>query len=226
MTHRSLGRHARLIVHAAEDTAPFEAAAPYLRQGMQKRRFDYAALLAGAARERALQEGANDLPARTGARGSGSHGFGAGQAHADAHPDAHPDPHATAHDGAGTPRAAAQVTQRLSEASAPIVEAVYGQQTRFLTLTLQIAREIAAWCADPHIAASGNWEAHLALDPALLPDTTLDVQLSRFHLSLRFNVETPSTRQVLSQHVSLLETELTRLLAAWREPREVDIVVA
>lgn len=223
MPHRSLGRHARPIVHAADDAAPFGTAVSHPRQGTQKRRFDYAALLAGAARERALREDADDPPppGRTDARGSGSHGSGAGQAHADAQADAQ----ATGHGRTVAPRAAEQVTRRLSEASAPIVEAVYGQQTRFLTLTLQIAREVAAWCADPHIAASGNWEAHLTLDPALLPDTTLDVQLSRFHLSLRFNVETPSTRQVLSQHVSLLETELTRLLAAWHEPREVDIAV-
>ncbi|MDB5787010.1 MAG: type secretion protein [Caballeronia mineralivorans] len=117
------------------------------------------------------------------------------------------------------------LAERIGSVSVPIVDAVYRQQNQFVELTARVAREVAAFCANRAITRSGNWEARLPLDPAALPDTTLYMTLSPLRLELRFDAQDPSVRQLLLHHSSLLSRELTLLLDAWGEPREVDITI-
>ncbi|QGZ65824.1 type III secretion system protein SctP [Paraburkholderia acidisoli] len=130
--------------------------------------------------------------------------------------------HDTASERGGKPREAA-MAERIGSVCSPIVDAVYRQQARFIDLTGRIAREVAAFCANRAISGAGNWEMSLALDPRILPATTLHLALSPRCLQLRFETQDTSSRQLLLQHTRLLERELTTLLDAWGEPRELDI---
>jgi len=121
--------------------------------------------------------------------------------------------------------AAASLAERISTASAPVVDAVYRQQNRFIELTARIAHEIAEFCSNRAIARAGNWDVCLPLDPAVLPDTTLYLSLSSLCLQLRFDAHDPSSRQLLWQHSRLLDRELTELLCAWGEPRQIEILI-
>jgi type III secretion control protein HpaP len=119
----------------------------------------------------------------------------------------------------------ATLAERIGSVCAPIVDAVYRQQGQFIDLTARIAREVAAFCANRAIARSGNWEVQLPLDARILPDTTLYLTLSPHCLQLRFDAQDPSSRQLLLQHVRMLDGELTTLLASWGEPRDVEIAI-
>ncbi|MCA3780498.1 MAG: type III secretion system protein SctP [Burkholderia sp.] len=192
-------RPARIIPPAADPVDP-----PGTRRA---RRFDYAALL----RRRAVP--------RVNGAASGDDGRDAYDA-----PDSGADEDAGG-DAPGGTRAGASLAERIGAASAPVVDAVYRQQNRFIELTAHIAREIAEFCANRTIAQSGSWDVCLPLDPAVLPDTTLYLSLSPLCLQLRFDTQDPSSRQLLWQHSRLLDRELTGLLDAWGEPRQIEIVI-
>jgi type III secretion control protein HpaP len=117
------------------------------------------------------------------------------------------------------------LAERIGHVCVPIVDAVYRQQGQFIDLTARVAREVAAFCANPAVTRSGNWEVQMNLDPRILPDTTLYVTLSPRSLQLRFDAQDTSSRQLLLQHHRMLDRELTTLLEAWGEPREVDIAI-
>lgn len=145
------------------------------------------------------------------------------------------EPGAADHDDTGQPpphtgerrttRPGDSLAERIGSVSVPIVDAVYRQQNQFIELTARVAREIAAFCANRAITQSGNWEVRLPLDPKVLPDTTLYLTLSPLCLQLRFDAQDPSSRQLLLQHSRLLDRELTLLLDAWGEPRQVEITI-
>ncbi|WP_175865840.1 type III secretion system protein SctP [Burkholderia cepacia] len=122
-------------------------------------------------------------------------------------------------------RARGSLAERIGTASAPVVVAVYRQQNRFIELIAHIAREIAEFCSNRTITRSGSWDICLPLDPAVLPDTTLYLSLSPLCLQLRFDAQDSSSRQLLWQHSRLLDRELTGLLDAWGEPRQIEIVI-
>jgi type III secretion control protein HpaP len=119
----------------------------------------------------------------------------------------------------------ATLAERIGSVCVPIVDAVYKQQGQFIDLTARIAREVAQFCSNRAITGSGNWEVQMSLDPRILPDTTLYLALSPRCLELRFDTQDTSSRQLLLQHVRMLDRELTTLLEAWGEPREVDIAI-
>jgi type III secretion control protein HpaP len=117
------------------------------------------------------------------------------------------------------------LAERIGSVCAPIVDAAYRQQGQFIDLTARVAREVAAFCANRAVTQSGNWEICMQLDPRILPETTLYLTLSPRCLQLRFDTRNASSRQLLLQHGRLLDRELSALLDAWGEPREVDIAV-
>lgn len=183
----------------------------------RSRRVDYAALL----RRRLTPRD----PAASG-NGDGEAGTaGSTQADPDLPDGDPPDPSLSSGAGGHAGRKAGTLAERIGSVSVPIVEAVYRQQNQFIQLTARVAREVAAFCANRAITRSGNWEVRLPLDPKLLPDTTLYLTLSPLCLQLRFDAQDPSSRQLLLQHSHLLERELTELLDAWGEPRQVDITI-
>ncbi|MCR4468329.1 MULTISPECIES: type III secretion system protein SctP [unclassified Burkholderia] len=177
------------------------------------RRFDYAALLRRRAPHAANPAGFGTLP----------DGHGTEDSNADTPSDT------AGHDLPADPRrsttSADSLADRIGSVSTPIVDAVYRQQHRFVELTARIAREIAAFCSNRAITRSGNWDVRLPLDQKVLPDTTLYLMLSPLCLQLRFDTQDPSSKQLLLQHSHLLDRELTMLLDAWGESRQVEITI-
>jgi type III secretion control protein HpaP len=114
---------------------------------------------------------------------------------------------------------------RIGAVCAPSVDAAYRQQEPFIALIGRVAREVTAFCAHRAITQSGNWEVRMPLDPRILPETTLYLTLSPHCLQLRFDTQDASSRQLLLQHGQMLDRELSALLDAWGEPREVDIAI-
>ncbi|OAJ61461.1 hypothetical protein A6V36_24100 [Paraburkholderia ginsengiterrae] len=117
------------------------------------------------------------------------------------------------------------VTQRVSGATLPVVDALFRTQGQFLELATSLATEVTAFCANPAIGNAGNWEVQIPLDPAVLPDTTLYLSLSCFVLSLRFDTSSAETKQLLLNHSAMLEREIDSLLKAWGAPREIELTV-
>lgn len=117
------------------------------------------------------------------------------------------------------------LSERITHASAPIVEAVFAQQTQFMTLIVRLAQEVAAFCGNRAVARSGTWEVTLPLDPSILPRTTLHVSLSLACLTLRFDTREQETKDLLLHHTAPLRRELDALMRAWGEPREIEIEI-
>jgi type III secretion control protein HpaP len=133
-------------------------------------------------------------------------------------------------DEADEPAAAARFTdssfsEDIMSATWEAVEELSQVKQSFSVLTATLAREIAAFCADPAISQAGHWEARIPLDQRIFEQTTLYLQLSQFKLALRFDSADPATRQLLSDHVPSLERELKKLMMAWGEPRDIEITV-
>ncbi|WP_414440806.1 type III secretion system protein SctP [Burkholderia sp. 22PA0106] len=114
---------------------------------------------------------------------------------------------------------------RVERAAVPIVSAVYMHQQQYLQVLGVLTREIAAFCGDPAIANAGNWEAHMTLDPALLPQTRLSLSLSRFSLLLRFDAQDPTARDLLLTHSTMLQRELAETMRAWGEVRDIELTI-
>jgi len=199
------------------------------------RRFDYAALVrrTRSPRPPVRSSEATDAAQAGGVAGSAggstdtAHERDFGDGHArDSSADAEA---ATADEGACASAAALAahdaLLQRLPAATMPAVDALFRTQGHFLELARSLAREVAAFCADPAIGEAGNWEVRIALDERILPDTTLYLSLSRFWLSLRFDTRGIETRQLLFDHSAMLERELAALLNAWGTPRDIELTV-
>ncbi|WP_013592498.1 type III secretion system protein SctP [Paraburkholderia phenoliruptrix] len=199
------------------------------------RRFDYAALVRRARAQRApvsFEEAATATHADCAGEESGharnsAHALRARDGHAH---DSSAGPEADAPDDGALASAAAMAAhdallQRLPAATMPAVDALFRTQGHFLELARSLAREVAAFCADPAIGDAGNWEVRIALDERILPDTTLYLSLSRFWLSLRFDTRGIETRQLLFDHSAMLERELAALLNAWGTPRDIELTV-
>lgn len=118
-----------------------------------------------------------------------------------------------------------ELSNRISRTTLPIVDAMYRTQGQFLKLAATLATEVAAFCGDPSIAANGNWEVQLPLDRKIVPDTTLYLSLSPFHLSLRFDTQSARSRQLLLDHSTLIQRELDSLLRAWNAARDIELTV-
>ncbi|MCG1042853.1 type III secretion system protein SctP [Mycetohabitans sp. B8] len=122
-------------------------------------------------------------------------------------------------------RASRAVRRRLRSAVQPVVEKILLEQGSMLDMARRLAQEIAAFCTDSAINDTGTWEASLPLDPALLPDTTLNLTLSYSTLSLRFDTTDNKARELILSYASMLEHELDTLLRAWGAPRDIELTV-
>ncbi|HEX6703332.1 MAG TPA: type III secretion HpaP family protein [Albitalea sp.] len=85
--------------------------------------------------------------------------------------------------------------------------------------TSDLVHVIATLCArtDPAIEA---WTVTLPMDPRLLPQTELQLSLSRHRISLRFQTQSGPSLELLSRHRSLLAAMLQQALS---QSREIDI---
>jgi hypothetical protein len=89
----------------------------------------------------------------------------------------------------------------------------------------QLADTIEQFCTDPAISDSGWWEVEINLDPNVLPDTTLHLQLSPFVLSLRFSARDSTTKQLIWEHREALKSELKKSMTKRNCARTIEIEV-
>ncbi len=85
----------------------------------------------------------------------------------------------------------------------------------------RMAASIATLCAraDPAIV---NWTVTIPMDPAVLPDTTLQLSLSQHWLALRFSTQSPHSHHLVCQYRPRLLEQLERLPQL---PHGIDIEV-
>ena len=85
----------------------------------------------------------------------------------------------------------------------------------------RMAASIATLCAraDPAIV---NWTVTIPMDPAVLPDTTLQLSLSQHWLALRFSTQSPQSHHLVCQYRPRLLEQLERLPQL---PHGIDIEV-
>ncbi|MGN6315745.1 type III secretion system protein SctP [Trinickia sp.] len=124
---------------------------------------------------------------------------------------------------AQSPLPADPLTQRLQRLDAPYLDALANQQ-QTLVLADYLASRVADFCTDPAVLAQGHWTMRLTLDPAILPDCTLSLTLSYFDLTLRFDTNDASSRQLVLHHADVLKRRLENLLAQHDAPRTVEIL--
>lgn len=129
-----------------------------------------------------------------------------------------------------TPRVQATREPQRSEAGGPhAVVAVRapartGQDmNRFVD---SIVAEVSDFCANPIVFASGDWQITIPIDPALLPGCTLNLALSHFQLTLRFDTTDARSRELISQHAATLRTSLEEVMQnRFDGARSVEIIV-
>jgi type III secretion control protein HpaP len=210
--------HPRII--PVEPAGPDEAPPP--RPPARRRGFDYATLLRQARlrSERAMLRKLRDADAR-GASDAG-HDDEALPALSN---ETMPLDECTGDDSAGQESIRAR-ERRQEEYTAPFVAALANQQARIAGLMQFLATRVVDFCSDDAVIEHGSWMIRIKLDPALLPECTLELGLSRFDLTLRFETEQESTRKLICRHEDILKEQLVALLQQMDTPREVAIDVS
>ncbi|WP_230947569.1 type III secretion system protein SctP [Burkholderia territorii] len=95
--------------------------------------------------------------------------------------------------------------------------------TRFVD---SIVAEVSDFCANPIVFESGDWQITIPVDPALLPGCTLNLALSHFQLTLRFDTTDARSRELISQHAATLRTSLEEVMQGrFDGARSVEIIV-
>ncbi|WP_439893283.1 type III secretion system protein SctP (plasmid) [Ralstonia sp. 25C] len=81
------------------------------------------------------------------------------------------------------------------------------------TVTEHLAQLLSRFCGSHVVKAGGEcWEVTLDLDPRVLPETRLTLQLSPHTLWLRFHAGHPRARDLLSEHGDALRQRVHVLL--------------
>ncbi len=81
------------------------------------------------------------------------------------------------------------------------------------TVTEHLAQLLSRFCGSRIVKAGGEcWEVTLDLDPRVLPETRLTLQLSPHTLWLRFHTGHPRARDLLSEHGDALRQRIHVLL--------------
>jgi type III secretion control protein HpaP len=104
-------------------------------------------------------------------------------------------------------------------AAAPVhgALAVPGTPQYQVELVRYLADTVARFCSDPAVAHGEGWQVRLSLDPAVLPDTTLHLNLSPSWLLLRFESDDARSRALVSNHQAVLEQALAKTLVPCRD---------
>jgi type III secretion control protein HpaP len=116
--------------------------------------------------------------------------------------------------------------RRQEEHMTPFVAELAKQQARIAGLMQFLATRVVDFCSDDAIVEHGSWTIRIKLDPALIPECTLELGLSRFDLTLRFETEHETTRKLICRHEYVLKEQLVTLLQRMNTPREVSIDVS
>ncbi|RFP09349.1 MULTISPECIES: type III secretion system protein SctP [unclassified Duganella] len=87
-------------------------------------------------------------------------------------------------------------------------------------MTAHLAALVARFCNAPAVSAGGGWELQIDINPAILAETRLYLQLSAFRLSLRFETPDPRAQRLICDH----SAELCRRLRAQLQG-QLDVTV-
>jgi type III secretion control protein HpaP len=109
--------------------------------------------------------------------------------------------------------------------TAPYVEALTEHHERAVRAIEWLAARVGDFCADPAVIGSGIWTTRLKLDPAVLPYCTLELMLSHFQVSIRFDADDPSSKQLILDNKNLLEARLTTVFVRHGLHRTIEIIV-
>jgi type III secretion control protein HpaP len=86
-----------------------------------------------------------------------------------------------------------------------------------------LAERIANFCSSPAVQGGGIWEVTIVLNPAILPETSLQLKLSPFRLSLRFDCSDIRANALICLNTDALQQRLRSRLGA---SLEIDIEAA
>jgi type III secretion control protein HpaP len=125
----------------------------------------------------------------------------------------------------GLPTARPKTLHDARVSTAPYVEALAEHHERSVRAIEWLAARVGDFCADPAVIGSGIWTTRLKLDPAVLPYCTLELMLSHFQVSLRFDADDPSSKQLILDNKALLQTRLTTTFVRLGLHRTIEIVV-
>jgi type III secretion control protein HpaP len=87
--------------------------------------------------------------------------------------------------------------------------------------TEYLASVVARFCNSPSIIEGGTWELRVELNPSILADTRLFLQLSSYRLLLRFETENQRSKGLIYDNTNELGARLHSLLQG-----KVDVEVA
>jgi type III secretion control protein HpaP len=86
-----------------------------------------------------------------------------------------------------------------------------------------LAERIANFCSSPTVQGGGTWEVAIVLNPAILPETSLQLKLSPFRLSLRFECSNARANDLICLNTDALQRRLRSRLGA---SLDIDIEAA
>jgi len=80
----------------------------------------------------------------------------------------------------------------------------------------------SVFCRMPSVEEGGNWHARLNMPHVVMPETILDVSISRLHARLRFETDHRVSRELLNRCVEKLQVQVRTALD---DAREVEVTV-
>ena len=87
--------------------------------------------------------------------------------------------------------------------------------------TRELANRIARFCSMSGSHEDASWAVTLPMNPAVLPDTLLHLQLSPSSIGIRFETSNPRSAQLISDNADALRTRLSDTLG-----RRIDVDLA
>lgn len=85
----------------------------------------------------------------------------------------------------------------------------------------ELTERIARFCSMSGDANDASWGVTLPMNPAVLPDTLLHLQLSPSSIAIRFETQHPRSTQLISENTDALRTRLAESLG-----RQIDVQVS
>ena len=85
-----------------------------------------------------------------------------------------------------------------------------------------MAAGFSDFCRSQYIVESGQWQGRMRMPQKILPETMLQLEVSAFHATLRFETDHPVAREILRRHCDSLRDEVTAALEGSR-PVEVSV---
>ncbi len=129
---------------------------------------------------------------------------------------------------AGTRTLSRRETQAPKAPEAPEQDAALGKQIVHACavaahgelFTRELADRIARFCSTSGASGDASWAVTLPMNPAVLPETLLHLQLSPSSIGIRFETSNPRSTQLISDNADALRTRLAEALG-----RQIDVDV-